>query len=84
MNHDKKGVHGYCNYASYGENYCLTGADRAGCTMQAVSRYALEPHILDFALLKAARRLGNLQAVARKLSPRELKRRLFLLQGCSC
>jgi ubiquinone/menaquinone biosynthesis C-methylase UbiE len=46
MNHKKQDVHDYWNQASCGERLYLTGADVAGYTAQAKTRYELEGEMI--------------------------------------
>jgi SAM-dependent methyltransferase len=55
MDTDKQQVHDFWNQASCGEALYLTDADRGGFQVQAETRYALEPYILDFAGFQEAR-----------------------------
>jgi len=61
INNEKQEVHDFWNRASCGEELYLSEVDKAGYTTQAVSRYALEPYIIDFAGFKEVHGLRVLE-----------------------
>ena len=61
MNHTKEGVREFWNANSCGEEAYLKVKDKPGYVIQASTRYALEPYILDFAGFKDVRDLKVLE-----------------------